>query len=303
MGGTLLLLETLLHRDYNAVNPIGRQGAGRQNMDEGQQIALSILAAEPGAWDRFYSTYDASLRRRAEGLRRSLPSLRNRYEASDLTQDFLQKKVLPPSKWDRMFRPVAAGEKPLWPLLAASLRNHCLALNRRLANRGREGTLPPDPVDPTPPTPSPQGFASRVLCFLQAIRQALSSPPPGTVAFGHLLLLSVRLELFPLVAGMLRCDDGTMPEGDPVPLAVEQLSPWTPAEEQQQLLPDSPLTLVQTWQGAVALAQVPFFKVSNAQLAGILGIPVNTLNQYRKRARLKMLAFHGPDVFSLFASE
>jgi DNA-directed RNA polymerase specialized sigma24 family protein len=272
------------------------------SMDEGQQIALDILREENDAWERFQQAYSARLLARAVGLRRSLPPLRHHYQAEDLVQDFLKARVVLRPKWDRMFGPASRGEKPLWPLLCRSLIHHCLSLHRRLAGKPKQGPLS-DLARQGRPDPSLKSFTARAASLISCIREALPAPSPGAVAFGHLLLLQVRLEVLQAAAALLRGEDGALPEGVSPPAAAQQLSPWTPEEEAQPLLPDSLLTLGQAWNRAVALAQPPFFEVTITQTAGILGIPVNTLNVYRKRARQKLLAHHGPELFDRFGTE
>ena len=86
---------------------------------EGQQIALDILDARPGAWDRLLEAYGERLLARAQKLIAACPALRQNLQAIDLVQDFLTVKVL--HRPQVMFRPVANGQQPLWPRLCCSL--------------------------------------------------------------------------------------------------------------------------------------------------------------------------------------
>lgn len=267
---------------------------------EGQQIALDILTGVANAWERFHEAYGPRLLARALRILVAWPMLRQRHQAGDLVQDFLFVKVV--SRPEVMFRPVASGEQPLWPRLCRSLVNHASTLLRPINRGGQEiGIDQPSQlgdVDRQPGLSDRSVIVERLAECLTALRDALPVPD-GTaqVAYRHLLLLKVRMDLLPRLKQAYQLEDGELPEGvSPVQMA-EELVPWTASEAAQALLPGNGLTLEQVWLQVAGLAVVRGYEVGSPEAAGIFGVPPNTWNVYQMRGRKKIVKYHGYDIF------
>lgn len=267
---------------------------------EGQQIAADILNQLPKAWDRFYEAYGNRLRIRAAKLLADRPSLGQHIQEGDLVQDFLLAKVL--HNPEVMFRTVALGERPLWPRLCSSLVHHGETLIRKLS-RGLHIVLLEAPSQLVKPpcreTPMDRSvIIERLTACRDAIVEALPAPRrAGQVAYGCLLLLRLRMDLLPRLAQAYQLEDGSLPAGLSILRLVKLLTPWPPSAEAQPLLPDGKLTLGQTWEQLVVLAQAPAYLLDSKDAERVLGIFSNTWNVYQMRARRQVVAYHGRDIF------
>jgi hypothetical protein len=200
-----------------------------QVVEERSQTAISQLLGR----------YSPRLHERATKKLTRTPALARHGDADDLVQMFLLQKVLPPEKQGVMFAPVAGGRIPLWPRLCASFDNFLRSLLRRKAL-----PMSAQPVGQEEDEYNPEDRSVEVMPVLRqrvadqfaAVRE-LPAPARGAVPYGAVLLLTERVRLAQQVADSYAPEDGRTVGNQGLREVVEDLAPWTPAEEATPLPP------------------------------------------------------------------
>lgn len=265
-----------------------------QEETEGQSIARSILAGEANAWNEFQLSFGQKISEFAVKRSKSV-GLRSEYSAEDIINGFMVEQLL--KQPEKMFGPVAKGQRPLTPRLLRSLTNFCNSLQRR-----RKGTVhidmsrEADLVDQANIDPDfyPHEVAlltkKRIDEQQRTIRETFSVPSRIRVPQREILLLSERVWFAEQIA-LSHCNEyHSTHEQDASKALVLRLYPWS-KDESVTLIPMANETLSAIWEVLSPILFSPPFGVDGSEIAERIQVPRNTWDIWVRRARQRVIAF------------
>ena len=264
-----------------------------QEQTEGQRIAKAILASDANAWDDFQRVYGEVISRVASKRAKSI-KLRSEFSAEDIVNGFMADKLL--DRPERMFGPVANGQRPLTPRLLRSLVNYCNSLQRRLKNTVHsEASLElhsDERIDDDPDYHPHEVVKNRIDTQQRVIREAFAVASRIRVPQREILLLSERIFVAEQIA-VIYCNESlSSSELEKAKQLVSTLYPWSDDESATPIpMVNDPLSIV--WE---AISQIVFthpFGADGTVIADRIIVPRNTWDIWVHRARQRVIASAG----------
>lgn len=266
-----------------------------QEENEGQAVAIAILAGDSNAWDDFQSRYGDALRRVAIRHSRST-SLQSVFSTEDIINGFLTAKLL--ARPEEMLAPISRGEGSLKPRLLASLENYCKDLHRR--KKALQAELTPEIWADRKTMDNPEIFQheipeqirKRIAEQQRAIRSTFQRKSRARVPQREVLLLQERIWIAEQFAASHCKDSDTMLEKDVFAREFASLYPWTDSEAVVPI-PERSEPLSKVWQAITPALINPPFRAEALIVAEYLQIPRNTWTKWVGRARKRVVEHVG----------
>jgi hypothetical protein len=266
-------------------------------MDDDRALATAALQDPTGpARDRLVLRLLPPLEALARAKSSSWPRLRAQTETPDMVQGFLTAKVLPLPRLQVLLAPVVAGTKPLLPRVGYAFIQYLKDLDRRAKRTpptvplgGRDELDPADaPAQTIDPWPD---VTAHIAAQQEAICQTFPVPASGP-PFGAVLLLEVRLDLAQAIAASFQPPDGRTAADPTLVEVVETVAGWTAADT-ARVFATSRATLGQVWEEILQRTERQPQFATRSQVLDIVHVSPDTWNQWKSRARKRLLAALG----------
>ena len=267
-----------------------------KEVTEGQTIAKAILDGEANAWELFQLCFGDAISRIASKRAKSF-SLQAEFSAEDIIHGFIAEKLL--MQPEKIFGPVASGDRPLTPRLLRSLVNYCNSLNRRRKStvhsdkslekhRDKQSNEDPDYY----PHETAVLIKKRVEDQQKLIREAFAVSSRIRVPQREILLLSERI-LFAEQFVLGYCNEHQSSiEWDAAKVSVATLYAWTD-KEAATLIPMANDALSTIWETISRSLFTPPFGADGFAIAEIIQVPRNTWDIWVRRARQRLILHAG----------
>ena len=263
---------------------------------DGQLVARAILNGDPNAWDEFQEVFGDLISKMASDRARST-KLRAEFSPEDIVQGFVAERLL--KQPEKMFGPVAKGQRPLTPRLLRSLANYCNSLQRRrkrLVQPKTDLESSPDErfVDEPAllPTEVVDQIRRRIREQQTANRNAFAESSRARIPQREILLLSERISFAGQIIESFCREDHSDQELHLVSEMVVVLYPLSD-DESSTLIPmvNEPLSTV--WQSLSVIFFAPPFLADGNAVADQIEVVRNTWDIWVRRARQRVIAHAG----------
>jgi DNA-directed RNA polymerase specialized sigma24 family protein len=231
------------------------------------RLCREVFDSRSGADEELSKCLETILQPLAYRLLNQVASLRSSFDPDDLIQGFLEKKILDPKSSRKLLEPIANGQKPIGRL-KRSFHNFVVSQSRKRHAKSMgmaldELTDLPSSVDALDWNDAKAILHDQIV----VLRNVAELVHAKNVA---VLLLTERLWLLDIV------------RTSGVDVRIEQLMIWDESDQQLQITPT--LTIGEVW-NHFANQRINPTPIGSREIGEFLGIPANTWDQWKKRAR------------------